>query len=241
VRPSITLAPFKSFQDAVMARHWPDRLRCAIPCQQFQPGFPSVKCRPWHQGGPAREARAGEDRTTMTRQSGPDGGSCFHRTHDPLTQISGQRNWPGMPLGRPQPALWNRQSRFHATAARSKALRSHPLRDATKGNEAERNDQDHPISKARLFPSGIRGVYVNAHGCNSDRKCTLRNGRLRSFQDRGRKKAGPQGPAFSFGREVSTCSPCRWGSCCRRPSRSARDSSCSGRSRPHRWRSSVRA
>ncbi|GEO15465.1 hypothetical protein MAE02_31610 [Microvirga aerophila] len=49
----------------------------------------------------------------------PGGGSAYHRTHDPLTPVSGQRSWHGIPPGQPQPIVWNQLCRFHATAARS--------------------------------------------------------------------------------------------------------------------------
>lgn len=47
----------------------------------------------------------------------PDGTSTFHRTHDPLTQVSGQRSRDGTLLGRPKPALSNQPFRYYATAA----------------------------------------------------------------------------------------------------------------------------
>jgi hypothetical protein len=106
-----------------------------------------MRCRPWYPGEPAREPHAAREWVDDDHQAGrsgtaaltkaphqlhggrrahveaqgylPDGGSACHRTHDPLTQVSGQRSWHGMPPDRPQPTLWNQLCRFHATAARS--------------------------------------------------------------------------------------------------------------------------
>ncbi len=55
-----------------------------------------------------------------------NGRATLNGTDDPVTQISGQRNWHGTPRGQSQPPLLNQPSRFYASARRSNS----PVRPA---------------------------------------------------------------------------------------------------------------
>jgi len=96
-----------------------------IPRGRSQPGSPPARYQPWRPRGSASRlmrlqhgttvaAKARRSRTAALAKAPhqlhggrwahvkaqgrlPDGGSAFHRTHDPLTQVSGQRSWHETP------------------------------------------------------------------------------------------------------------------------------------------------